>query len=380
MISIAQFPSRSLTKCARSAAATALLAVTCTSLSAQTLELNDREYFTKRGLDVLVFSNWYDGNFSDSKIAGIELIHHGVRTATNGDVRLSPTPEQWDPVPELKPRRVLPEQGIIEARLAYPKHNFEYTIRAEPSDDGITLRVVLDEPLPKELEGKAGFNLEFLPSAYFGKTYLMDEKAGIFPLYPTGPTGRSAAGEIERLPFAAGRRRVLAPEDPSRRVSIETRAGELGLFDGRNQAQNGWFVVRTLIPAGVTGTAVEWKLSANTLPNWTRPAVIAHSQVGYHPDQVKTAIIEMDRNADAPGTVRLLKVAADGTTQEVAAGEAQRWGEYLRYEYYTFDFTDVREPGLYVIEAVGQRTNAFRIARDVYDDTWHATLDVFFPV
>ncbi|MFO7304043.1 MAG: glycoside hydrolase family 9 protein [Gammaproteobacteria bacterium] len=371
---------RPFARCAQVTLSAALLALASSGATAEGLKLNEREYFSKRGLDVLVFSNWYDGNFSDSKIAGIELIHHGVRTATNGDVRLSPTPEQWDPVPELKQRRVLPEQGIIEARLAYPKHNFEYTIRAEPSDDGITLRVVLDEPLPKELEGKAGFNLEFLPSAYFGKTYLMDEKAGIFPLYPTGPTGRSAAGEIERLPFATGRRLVLAPEDPSRRVSIETRAGELGLFDGRNQAQNGWFVVRTLIPAGVTGTAVEWKLSANTLPNWTRPAVIAHSQVGYHPDQVKTAIIEMDRNADAPGTVRLLKVAADGTTQEVAAGEAQRWGEYLRYEYYTFDFTDVREPGLYVIEAVGQRTNAFRIARDVYDDTWHATLDVFFPV
>src|SRR5690606_18091007 len=191
-------------------------------------------------------------------------------------------------------------------------------------------------------------------------------KAGTLPLYPTGPTGRGAAGEIERLPFATGRKLVLAPEDPTRRVSIETRNGELALLDGRNQAQNGWLVVRTLIPSGVKGTAVEWELSASTLPNWTRPAVIAHSQVGYHPDQAKTAILEMDRNAGAPGTVRLLKVAVDGTTKEVASGEATRWGEYLRYDYYTFDFTNVREPGLYQIDAAGQRTNAFRIANDVF--------------
>src|SRR5690606_25329905 len=156
MISIAQFPSRSLTKFARLTAATALLAVTCTSLSAQTLELNDREYFTKRGLDVLVFSNWYDGNFSDSKIAGIELIHHGVRTATNGDGRLSRTRAQWDTVPPLQNRSVLPDPYAIEARLASPDRGFACAVRAEPRASGVVLRVVLDEPLPQALEGKAG--------------------------------------------------------------------------------------------------------------------------------------------------------------------------------------------------------------------------------
>jgi hypothetical protein len=68
--------------------------------------LHEREYFTARGLDVLVFNNAYEGEFSDAKISGIELIHHGVRIATNGDVRLNPTPEQWDPAPTLRERVV----------------------------------------------------------------------------------------------------------------------------------------------------------------------------------------------------------------------------------------------------------------------------------
>jgi endoglucanase len=357
-----------------------LAALACTGAGAEELTLNEQEYFTKRGLDVLVFSNWYDGNFSDSKIAGVEMIHHGVRTVTNGDVRLSPTPEQWDPVPELKNRTVSREQNAVEARLAYAKYNFEYTIRAERTQDGVTLRVILDRPLPKELEGKAGFNLEFLPSAYFSKTYLMDATSGVLPLYPTGPTGRSASGQPERLPFAKGRKLVLAPEDMTRHVTIEARTGELALLDGRNQAQNGWFVVRTLIPAGVTGTAVEWSLSASTIPKWTRPAMIAHSQVGYHPDQPKVALIEADKNASAPGKARLLRISADGSTSEAASSEPKPWGKYLRYEYFAFDFTNVREPGLYSIEAAGERTKAFRIARDVFADTWHATLDVYFPV
>ncbi|HKK12190.1 MAG TPA: hypothetical protein VJ945_05130, partial [Flavobacteriaceae bacterium] len=70
------------------------------------LHLNDSSYFQTVGLDVLVFNNWYNGMFSDSKISGIEMIHHGVRTVTNGDVRLNPTPEQWDPIPAFIDRKI----------------------------------------------------------------------------------------------------------------------------------------------------------------------------------------------------------------------------------------------------------------------------------
>jgi endoglucanase len=349
-----------------------------TNAVAQNFTLNEREYFSTRGLDVLVFSNTYDGNFSDSKIAGIELIHHGVRTATNGDVRLSPTPEQWDPVPALKSRTV--REGAVEAKLAYTSPSFEYTVRAEPAPGGIVLKVVLEQPLPRELEGRAGFNLEFLPSAYFSRTWLVDDASGVFPLYPAGPTGRDASGKPERKSSAAGRRIVLAPEDAERRVTVESRSAPLALFDGRNQAQNGWFVIRSLIPAGATGTVVEWFLQGNTIPGWTRPAVITHSQVGYHPSQSKVAVIECDRNAAAPAKARLLRVGADGSFTEVLTGEAKPWGEYLRYRYFNFDFSAVKDPGVYVIEAAGARSSAFRIAPDVYATAWQPTLDVFFPV
>ena len=80
------------------------------------------------------------------------------------------------------------------------------------------------------------------------------------------------------------------------------------LFDGRNQAQNGWFVVRSLIPAGTSGEVLQWHLAANTIPGWIRKPVIGHSQVGYHPEQKKVAVIELDRN-DKPSTKAfLLKV------------------------------------------------------------------------
>ena len=347
---------------------------------APALQLNDRGYFETRGLNVLVFSNTYDGLFSDAKIAGVELIHHGVRTATNGDVRLSPTPAQWDAVPQLIERRVNAADGSIEARMRYTDPAFEFTIRAEARDDGIGLSVVLSRPLPTALVGRAGFNLEFLPAAYFHKLFIMDGRTGNLPLAPTGPMIKTAAGEVEPQPLATGSTLVLAPGDPMRRVRITAKTGSLALYDGRNVAQNGWFVVRTLIPADRTGRVVAWSLSANTLPDWTRRPVIGHSQAGYRPAQPKVAVIELDANATPAATARVLRVGADGRAVETFSAPARAWGRYLRYRYLTFDFSPVREPGLYVIDYDGVRTAPFRVADDVYADAWHATLDVFLPV
>jgi hypothetical protein len=376
---------RSMPRLVRAAVASLVLATLGLHADAarsqtQTLKLNDREYFSMPGVDVLVFSNWYDGSFSDAKIAGLELIHHGERTVTNGDVRLSPTPEQWDMLPELRQRTVLREQNAIEVRLAYRRFNFEYTIRAQARADKMVLSVIVDAPVPAALVGKAGFNLEFLPSAYFGSAYLMDEGSGTLPLYPAGPTGRDPAGEVVRLPLARSHTLVLAPDVEQQRVRIASRTGELQLLDGRNQAQNGWFVVRELLPPGVTGTVLEWELSASAIPQWLRPTVIAHSQVGYHPGQKKIAVLERDPRNRQPAAARLLRVAGDGSMREVQAGAATRWGEYLRYEYFTFDFSRVRDPGVYVLESEGQRTRAFRIDPEIFSNAWHATSDVFFPV
>ena len=344
------------------------------------LRLNEREYFEAPGLNVLVFSNGYSGLFSDSKLSGVELIHHGVRTATNGDVRLSSTPEQWDPIPEFSERRI--EGGRIVASLSYPQHEFAYRIGAEPRDGGVLVSVHLDAPLPPALAGLAGLNLEFLPSSYFGRTWLMDGHGGTFPRHPAGPMLESPAGKWEAVPLATGRTLVLAPEDPERRVTI-TASGDatLALFDGRNKAQNGWFVVRSLLPPDRTGTVVEWLITPHRVPGWTRPPVIAHSQAGYHTAEEKVAVLELDPAEGDARTVTLYRIQPDGRLVRVLRAPAEPWGGYLRYEYARFDFSAVREPGLYLLEAGKVRSEPFRIADDVYGaGLWSSTLDTFLPV
>ena len=342
------------------------------------LRLGEHGYFEARGVNILVFSNWYNGLFDDSKISGIELIHHGVRTVTNGDVRLNATPEQWDAIPEFVERKVDPENGVIQAWLRYEKYDFNYSVRAEATDDGLTISVHLPKPLPTELLGKAGFNLEFLPSAYFEKSFILDQEYGAFPLYPTGPKEQN--GEVAPVPLARGNRLTLSPDDLERTVIINSPGAELSLYDGRSKAQNGWYVVRSLLPADKTGSVLEWKLSARSVKNWVRKPVIAHSQLGYHPKQKKVAVIELDPNADGERTASLYRVNAEGVPEQKHQAMPKAWGPYKRYQYRTFDFSDIREEGIYFIEYDRRKTASFRIANNVYQDIWRPTLDIYFPV
>ena len=328
-------------------------------------------------MNVLAFANWYSGLFSDSKLSGVELIHHGVRTATNGDVRLSPTPEQWDPIPELSDRRVDRAAQRVVTTLAYPAYGFSYHVEVSAVGPSVVVAVRLDAALPAALEGRAGFNLEFLPAAYFGRTFAMDGEGGLFPREAGGAMD-SVAGRLEAAPLARGTTLVLAPEDPLRRVEIEARGGALALYDGRDKAQNGWFVVRGLLPAARTGTVLEWRVTPNQVPGWVRAPVIAHSQVGYDPRQEKVAVLESDPNDTSLAAVTLLRIAPDGGTSAVRSRPATPWGRFLRYDYARFDFSDVREPGVYEIAYRGVRSEPFRIAAGVYGpDVWSASLDTY---
>ncbi len=368
-------------------------------LNGQLLRLNEQGYFETRGVNILVYSNQYTGMFFDEKTAGIEIIHQGVRTSTGGAVRLQNTPEQWDLVPSVVSRNVDEAGKTITTELLYKDYSFNSRISVTARDNGVEVNVFLDRPLPPELEGNAGFNLEFLPSAYFEKTYLADGKPGHFPRYPSGNTKiESSEKKIPQFaghttfddrgldefivpqPLATGKTLALAPDDPSRMVIIKGIETDLMLFDGRNLAQNGWFIVRSLLPANRTGKVLTWHLEVNAVQDWTREPVIGFSQAGYVPAQEKVAVIELDMNDTPLEKARVFQVMADGTPLEKFSGHVKVWGKYLRYNYARFDFSSVREPGIYYISYGDQKTNPFVISPDVYDNVWHPTLDVWFPV
>jgi hypothetical protein len=340
------------------------------------LHLSQRDVLETQGLSVLLFHNSYHHVFGDQKMSGLEIILHGDRIATNGDVRLSPTPAQWDAIPDFQIRKRGKSADEVFGISSYPDYGLTYQIDVRPEAGGFRVAVQLDHALPAELAGKAGFNLEFLPSAYFGKSYMLGDVAGVFPRHADGPMEKGTTN-VEPSPLAQGGSIVLSPEDPSTRIAITTESGSISLFDGRNQAQNGWFVVRTLIPSGKTGDVVVWHVKPNVIAGWTRRPVVGYNQVGYTPGREKIAAIELDPLFDAPKNARVLKLSPQGDWKEVFSGKIQPWGRWARYEYSHFDFSSVREPGIYAIEYAGQKTDPFRIASNVYDGIWNLSLNTY---
>ena len=304
--------------------ASILLAMLCLAAGAQDFRLNDSGYFNHEGVDAMAFDDFYP----EGHQGGISFIMNGRRVATNGDIRFDETPGQWQPVPKKLSRTV--EGQKIVTRLCYPdssRHEtgfnpmvypdvqLYYTVTLEPSGKGFLVTVDLEQTIPSEFVGKAGFNMEFFPGELFGKPWIMDDKAGIYPQQPNSPVieqesyldvshgkyhdGKAPHAGIDHLnakgyspfladrivaePYAVGRTFTSRPDDPYSRLTITSMTADLNLYDGRMNHNNGWFVLRSEIPAGATKGAVQWYIEPSVVEGWLYEPVVQTSQVGYLP-------------------------------------------------------------------------------------------------
>src|SRR5256885_740989 len=144
-----------------------LLALTsCPSLFGAdfAMKVTEKNYLDTQGFSVFLYDSTYHPVFVDQKNTAMEMILHGQRIATNGDVRLMPTPEQWDMVATLKERRADKADNRLTADLAFPTFDLSYTLEVAAEPGGVKVSINLDKAVPQKLAGRAGFNLEFLPS------------------------------------------------------------------------------------------------------------------------------------------------------------------------------------------------------------------------
>ncbi|MGB5779440.1 MAG: cellulase N-terminal Ig-like domain-containing protein [Allopontixanthobacter sediminis] len=377
------------------------------------LSLGDQGYLKAPGLEVIVFDDIYP----DGHQTGVTIVQHGRRVAANGDVRLEPEPGQWSPMPVSAGERTIDAAtGTIRQTLRYPDPakdgrgfnpifypdlEIEYTVTVQPAGgNGFRITVDLAKPLPPEWIGKAGFNMELFPGHLFGKAWLMDGKAGLFHNQPNGPVATLAGGAVAvprnaqengpvqdpnsqqlATPLATGQRLTVAPETELQRIRFENLgSGELELIDGRSAHNNGWFIVRTAIPAGATTRAVEWLVTPDTDADWSYGPVIQVSQIGYAPAQPKRAVIEMARGEKPAGAATLYRLTGKGREQVLSA-VPRPWGDFLRYDYASFDFSAINTPGLYQIAYGKSVSHPFRIDNEVYSrHAWQPTLEYFLPV
>ncbi|MCL2286622.1 MAG: glycoside hydrolase family 9 protein [Firmicutes bacterium] len=380
-------------------------------------------YFQNLGVDVMAFDDIYP----EGHQSGVSIIMHGNRVATNGDIRLEQTPGQWQPVPKQGERKLDEDANTITTELAfpdesrhlrgfnpmiYPDFRFNYTVTVKGEGDKVTVNVDLDTPVPVKLLGKVCFNLELFPGALFGKPWIMDNKQGIFPEQPNGPTltltpnylhtgdfaQPDAKADIKRLsgnnttynpiiaddiiaePYAVGKRFTVRPDCRYNCFTIESKGSELKLYDGRMNHNNGWFTVSSGVPAGATKNAIQWVITPSVVQDWLYLPVVQTSQVGYHPGQPKVAVIELDKREEKRENAVLYKITENGP-QQILTASGQEWGQFLRYNYVKFDFTSIKEEGLYKVAYGTSESSIFRIAADVYDrGVWQPVLEYFLPV
>lgn len=374
--------------------------------------LNDLEYFQNRGVGVMPFLE----HAPESHQSGIIIVSHGNRIATNGDLRLEATPGQWSPMPVRNERVVDFENQSVRTTLTYPDSSqhmqgfnplfypdlyFNYDVIVSADGDEIHVRVDLDRPMPEEWIGEVGFVMELYPADLFGKSWNMDDQIGIFPREPSGvtvdpdcePTPEIVpSGDLRTYlplpnhcgraePMATGKVLTVVPEMDEIRLQIESKNGELELLDQRVQHQNGWFIVRSTVASGATERAIEWTIRPNVIPDWIYEPVLQYSMVGYHPRQEKIAVIETDPNDHFTSEVQLVQIRPDGQHEIVKADNPALWGDFLRYRYYHFDFSEVNEEGMYQLILDNKRSEVFQISNEVYDrNVWQPVLDYFLPV
>ena len=283
--------------------------------------------------------------------------------------------------------------------LRYDDYDFDSRIVVTAKGKAVEIAVWLDKPVPEKLAGEAGLNIEFLPSQYWLKTFTMDGRLNRFPRYATSQTiarpnsekprqfkgfrtydDRGTDQFVDPLPLETGHSITVATDTPERMIKISSSDAELKLFDGRMLAQNGWFVLRSVLPKGKTGKVVTWTVEPNAIPGWIREPNIGFCQVGYIPEQPKVAVIELDKKDQPQATASLIRIKDDGTTEEAFKGDIQSWGPYFKYNYVKFDFSAVKEPGVYYIQYGKTKTNNFLIDAHVYDKITDATTDVWVPI
>lgn len=364
-----------------------------TNKSSAGMKLNDLEYLEYQGVNVMLAHDFYP----EGHQGGVGIIQNGLRVATNGDLRLEPTPGQWQPIPKVGKRIIDRATQTVSVKMEYPNEEinrkgfnpiiypdlkFSYTIRVVPAGKAFKIIIDLDKPLPDEWIGKVGFNFELFPQILFGRSWYMDKEFGIFARQANGPNYKDEEGEVQILPMAKGNKLTLVPELDKQRMTIENIKGDsLQLIDGRGKHNNGWFVVRSLIKKGATSNAIEWLVTPNAIDGWKSDPVVQISQVGYHPNQQKMAVIELDANDNLLQKTSLLRVNENGGFETALSSIPKKWGKFLRYNYLQFDFSTVKKPGMYVVKYGTYQTEPFQISNDVYSrNVWQPTLEYFLPV
>ena len=341
------------------------------ALAGGQIALNADGYFEGPGFAFLIYHNNYIGG----RQGGLQMILHGERVLDAGAVFCRTADgkkigyyDNGDK--EIGERMLDLDNNTVTVREKIVPLDISYDLIIRSNGEAMRITVRLDEPIDWGKVRDFIFKIELYPEAYQNKTYIGGGRSDSFR---ERDMGRREL--IRRAPEI-----LIAPEDRLRSLKIRADKAVLGLYDERRDLKISGYMIFAALPRNSSEREFSVHIVPDIDPDWRRPPVIQIDQVGYHPAQVKRAVLELDARTSEVGEMQLLHLQEDGTLKMIKSGVPIEWGPLFNYRYYTFDFTDVRQPGQYFLRYGEQQVGPFRIGEDVLAEAWQPTLDIFFPV
>jgi len=325
-------------------------------------------FFEAPGFAFLVYHNTY----FEGKRGGLEVFLHGRRIIDAGEIVALTTPGRFldFEAKETGKRIVDTRKGLSIIPEKIKPLDLSYQLTCRTDGTSIFINLSTDKPVDWTKLRSLGLKLEIYPKEYAYKTYQAGGTSGYFPERFTGKT----------LLVSHAREIRVAPEDGLRSFTLSSEDSVLSLTDEREMSENGRFVVMASLPLHSAQQHLTLKLTPKIDPNWRREPVIQVSQVGYHPDQKKMAVLELDSRKKKIEEMRLLSPEEDGSKRIVKAARPVSWGHLFDYDDHVFDFSEIHKSGLYYLQYENEEAGPIAIRNDVYREAWCPTLDVFFPV
>ena len=115
--------------------------------------LNQQDVFEGPGLVALVYHNTYP----EGKQGGVEVIQHGERILSCGDLRLTTAPGQWGRLPQPGGRVAQAEARAVSVSGHFTDPEIAYTVRVAAEGAALRVSVDLHAPLPEALSSAMTF-------------------------------------------------------------------------------------------------------------------------------------------------------------------------------------------------------------------------------
>jgi endoglucanase len=326
--------------------------------------LNAKEYFGGPGFAFLLFHNQYLGGMQ----GGLQMILNGDRILDSGDFYL--VPRDGSQPPGLRAlRRVVDRQaGTATVFGEIEIWNAGYRLLSRTDGKQISVQLQVDDSLDRQRISEAGLRIYIYPKSYFSEACTSDAGSCVFPRqYGTRKVLLGGAHQLH-----------IAPSHPLLAFKVSRRDGTLNLLDNRERSPQSWFSIDA--PLAAECSTLEIAIEPHIQPGWRRAPVIAVSQVGYHPNQKKCAVLELDPRDQVRDNIQLYCLTADGHTQLVKTVRPKPWGKFLHYGYALADFSEVRRPGIYFLKFRDAKAGPFKIGSGVYEQAWQPTLEYFLPI